>query len=155
MIDTEPGSSAPWLMKCYVTGTEEGYMNDKKQYIHNKQLVPYAKKLRSQMTDEERKLWCCYLKEYPIRFIRQKVIFKYIADFYCPKAKLVIELDGSQHYEEKEMKYDKERTEFLNSEGIMVLRFTNSSIHKDFRSVCEYIEQTVNKRTGNTSHTTY
>ena len=112
-------------------------MDEKKQYIHNKQLVSYAKKLRSQMTDEERKLWYCYLKEYPVRFIRQKVLFKYIADFYCPKAKLVIELDGSQHYEEKEMEYDKERTAFLNSKGIMVLRFTNSSIHNEFRNVCE------------------
>ena len=72
--------------------------------------------------------------------------------FYCPKAKLVIELDGSQHYEEKEMEYDKERTAFLNSKGIMVLRFTNSSIHNEFRNVCEYIEQTVNKRMENISY---
>ncbi len=127
-------------------------MDEKKQYIQNKQLVPYAKKLRSQMTDEERKLWYCYLKEYPVRFTRQKVLYRYIADFYCPKAKLAIELDGSQHYEENEMKYDKERTDFLNSKGIMVLRFTNSRIHKEFRNVCEYIEQTVNKRIENTSH---
>ena len=82
-------------------------MDEKKQYIHNKQLVSYAKKLRSQMTDEERKLWYCYLKEYPVRFIRPNVLFKYIADFYCPKAKHVIEIDGSQPYVENEMEYDK------------------------------------------------
>ena len=104
------------------------------------------------MTKEERHLWYDFLRLYPIRFLRQKVIDNYIVDFYCNEARLIIELDGSQHYEEKEMEYDKERTAFLNSKGIMVLRFTNSSIHNEFRNDCEYIEQTVNKRMENISY---
>ena len=120
-------------------------MDEKKQYIHNKQLVPNAKKLRSQMTDEERKLWYCYLKEYPVRFIRQKILFKYIADFYCPKAKLVIELDGSQHYGEKGLLKDKIRTETIESRKLTVIRIPNNEINDNFREVCEYINSVVQK----------
>ena len=68
---------------------------------HNKQLVPLAKQLRKEMTKEERHLWYDFLRSYPVRFSRQKVLGKYIADFYCAEAKLVIELDGSQHYEDR------------------------------------------------------
>ena len=137
------------VVRCAVLRRAGGIVMQSK---HNKQLVPLAKHLRKEMTKEERHLWYDFLCSYPVRFSRQKVLGKYIADFYCPKAKLVIELDGSQHYEEKEMEYDKERTAFLNSKGIMVLRFTNSSIHNEFRNVCEYIEQTVNKRMENISY---
>ena len=70
-------------------------------YKHNKEIVPLAKTLRKNMTKEEKHLQYDYLKEYPIRFIRQKIIGKYIVDFYCAKAKLVIELDGSRHYDDK------------------------------------------------------
>ena len=80
---------------------------------HNKQLVPLAKQLRKEMTKEERHLWYDFLRGYPIRFSRQKVLGKYIADFYNAKAKLVIELDGSQHYENDNMQKDTERTDFL------------------------------------------
>ena len=82
-------------------------------YKHNKEFVPLAKTLRKNMTKEEKHLWYDYLREYPIRFIRQKVIGKYIVDFYCAKAKLVIELDGSQHYDDKGIAKDTLRTEFL------------------------------------------
>ena len=68
---------------------------------HNKQLVPLAKQLRKEMTKEERHLWYDFLRAYPVRFSRQKVLGKYIADFYSAEAKLVIELDGSQHYEDR------------------------------------------------------
>ena len=68
---------------------------------HNKALTPIARKLRKDMTREERHLWYDFLREYPIRFLRQKVIGSYVVDFYCAAAKLVVELDGSQHYEEK------------------------------------------------------
>ena len=71
---------------------------------HNKQLVPLAKQLRKEMTKEERHLWYDFLRSYPVRFSRQKVLGKYIADFYCAEAKLVIELDGSQHYEDRNIK---------------------------------------------------
>ena len=80
---------------------------------HNKQLVPLAKQLRKEMTKEERHLWYDFLHSYPVRFSRQKVLGKYIADFYSAEAKLVIELDGSQHYEDRNVKKDTDRTAFL------------------------------------------
>ena len=86
-------------------------------YKHNKEIVPIAKTLRKNMTKEEKHLWYDYLREYPIRFIRQKTIGKYIVDFYCAKAKLVIEVDGSQHYEDKGIEKDALRTEFLKQYG--------------------------------------
>lgn len=84
---------------------------------HNKQLVPLAKQLRKEMTKEERHLWYDFLRSYPVRFSRQKVLGKYIADFYCAEAKLVIELDGSQHYEDRNIKKDADRTAFLEGYG--------------------------------------
>ena len=83
------------------------------QSKHNKQLVPLARQLRKEMTKEERHLWYDFLRSYPVRFSRQKVLGKYIADFYSADAKLVIELDGSQHYEDGNMKKDGDRTAFL------------------------------------------
>ena len=80
---------------------------------HNKDIVPAAKMLRKNMTKEEKHLWYDFLRQYPIRFYRQKVLGKYIADFYCAEAKLVIELDGSGHYTEEGKRYDEERTAFL------------------------------------------
>ena len=68
---------------------------------HNPKLVPSAKNLRKNMTNEERHLWYEFLRDYPLRFSRQKILGKYIVDFYCAKAKLVIEVDGSQHFETK------------------------------------------------------
>ena len=85
---------------------------------HNKQLVPLAKQLRKEMTKEERHLWYDFLRSYPVRFSRQKVLGKYIADFYCAEAKLVIELDGSQHYEDRNIKKDADRTAFLEGYGL-------------------------------------
>ena len=79
---------------------------------HNKQLVPFAKQLRKEMTKEERHLWYDFLRAYPVRFSRQKVLGKYIADFYSAEVKLVIELDGSQHYEDMNAEKDAERTAF-------------------------------------------
>ena len=85
------------------------------QSKHNKQLVPLAKQLRKEMTKEERHLWYDFLRSYPVRFSRQKVLGKYIADFYSAEAKLVIELDGSQHYEDRNVKKDADRTAFLGT----------------------------------------
>ena len=110
---------------------------------HNKQLVPFAKQLRKDMTKEERHLWYDYLKTYPVRFLRQKVLWHYIADFYCAKAKLVIELDGSQHYEDINQEKDMERTAFLEHHGLTVLRIPNNEVSKNFRGVCEYIDSAV------------
>lgn len=110
---------------------------------YNKDLIKNAKIPRKRMTDEERKLWYCFLRNYPVRFFRQKVVYKYIADFYCPTANLVIELDGSQHYEEKGLTYDDERNRFLEEHGIRVIHIANNQIHTNFRNVCEYIDMLV------------
>ena len=113
----------------------------------NKKLKQYAQELRKSQTKEESLLWYCFLSKYPHRFRRQYVIGNYIADFYCHKAKLVVELDGSQHYDPSEMENDRKRTEYLESQGLQVLRFTNLDIQREFRSVCEMIDRTVKERT--------
>lgn len=113
------------------------------QYKHNKQLVPFAKHLRKEMTKEERHLWYDFLQPYPVKFSRQKVLGKYIADFYSAEAKLVIELDGSQHYEDGNTEKDMQRTEFLQGYGLTVIRIPNNEVSRNFRGVCEYIDAAV------------
>ena len=113
-------------------------------YIQSRQLVPLARELRKNMTPQERDLWYKYLRNHPLKFTRQKVLGKYIADFYCASAKLVIELDGSQHYEEKGLEADRERTDFLKSYGIRVLRIPNNAVTKNLRGVCDYIDGILN-----------
>ena len=111
---------------------------------HNKTIVSTARMLRKNMTKEEKHLWYDYLRTYPVRFLRQKVLGKYIVDFYCAEAKLVIELDGSQHYEEKGIEYDAERTAYLEKYGLRVIRIENIEINKNFDGICEYIDRLVN-----------
>ena len=113
------------------------------QSKHNKQLVPFAKQLRKEMTKEERHLWYDFLRTYPVRFTRQKVLGRYIADFYSAEAKLVIELDGSQHYEDINAEKDAERTAFLEGYGLTVIRIPNNEVMRNFRGVCEYIDDAV------------
>ena len=117
---------------------------------HNKENLPLARALRNNMTKEEKHLWYDCLKPYHkqcgIVFLRQKTFDDYIVDFYCPQAKLVIEIDGSQHFEEEAELYDKKRTEFLNSLGISVIRYTNKDIHTRFSEVCEDIDYHVTAR---------
>jgi len=110
------------------------------RYKHNKSLVPFARQLRKEMTKEERHLWYDFLRSYPVRFSRQKVLGKYIVDFYSAEAKLVIELDGSQHFEKENMDYDEERTAFLEGYGLRVLRIPNIEVTRNFHGVCEYID---------------
>ena len=100
------------------------------------------------MTAQERKLWHLFLKKYPIRFLRQKVIDNYIVDFYCSKAKLVIELDGSQHYQEKNENGDLQRDKHMADRGLLVLRFPNNDVNERFAEVCQMIHDTVCKRVG-------
>lgn len=114
---------------------------------YNARLIPFARALRKNMTKEERHLWYDFLRDYPIKFVRQKVIGKYIADFYSAKAKLIIELDGTQHYIESGLKKDTERTNFLEEYGLKVLRIPNNYVNQNFSGVCELIENTVNERT--------
>ena len=113
------------------------------QRKHNRQLIPLAKHLRREMTKEERHLWYDFLRSYPVRFSRQKVLGKYIADFYSAQAKIVIELDGSEHYEPDELKNDADRTAFLEEYGIRVIRIPNNEVTGNFRGVCEYIDAAV------------
>ena len=101
------------------------------QSKHNKQLVPFAKQLRKEMTKEERHLWYDFLRTYSVRFSRQKVLGKYIADFYSAEAKLVIELDGSQHYEEINVEKDTDRTAFLEGYGLTALRIPNNEVMRN------------------------
>ena len=110
---------------------------------NNKQLVPLAKQLRKEMTKEERHLWYDFLHSHSVRFSRQKVLGKYIADFYSAEAKLVIELDGSQHYDPDEMQKDVERTAFLEEYGLTVIRIPNNEVSRNFCGVCEYIDAAV------------
>lgn len=113
---------------------------------HNKKLTSLAQNLRKQMTKEEQQLWYRYLREYPIQFRRQVTCGQYILDFYCAKAKLAIELDGSQHYEPEAVKEDTVRTQYLESLGVMVLRFPNNAIWDNLNGVCEQIDITINER---------
>ncbi len=107
---------------------------------HNPALTANARNLRKSMTKEERHLWYDFLRTYPVRFLRQKVIDRYIVDFYCHEAKLVIELDGSQHYEEKGLLKDDIRTERIEERNLTVLRVPNNAVNQNFSGVCEYID---------------
>ena len=88
-------------------------------------------------------MWYDFLRTYSIRFSRQKVLGKYIADFYSAEAKLVIELDGSQHYEDTNAEKDAERTVFLEGYGLTVIRIPNNEVMRNFCGVCEYIDAAV------------
>ena len=112
----------------------------------NQNLKTYAQTLRKNMTKEEAHLWYQFLCRYPLRFRRQYVIGNYIADFYCHQAKLVVELDGSQHYSPEEQEYDQRRTNYMQSQGLSVLRFSNLDIMRRFRDVCEAIDMTAKER---------
>lgn len=106
----------------------------------------YARELRSNATVEENTLWYRYLRRYPVRWYRQRIIGPFIADFYCKSLKIVIELDGSQHYEEESMAYDKKRSAYFESLGIEVIRFTNTDIKTRFAAVCDAIDLKVAQR---------
>ena len=115
---------------------------------HNNKIVPFAKELRKNMTKEERHLWYDFLRDYPVRFKRQKVLGKYIADFYCAKANIVVELDGSQHYEQEGLMDDEKRTEYLSQFGIKVVRISNLDVLKNFEGVCTFIDNEVKQSIG-------
>ena len=107
--------------------------------FRNKNLTENSKKLRREMTREEKRLWYDFLKNLPVTVHRQKIIGKYIVDFCIPKNSLVIELDGSQHYIRENRENDSERDSFLSEQGFTVLRYSNRQIKEKFREVCEDI----------------
>ena len=108
--------------------------------------VEYARKLRKDMTPWERKLWYCFLKQYPVRFHRQKPMGRYIVDFFCPKAGLVVELDGGGHFTSEQKAKDDERTGLLEQLGLKIIRFSNMDIDKNFEGVCMVIDREVRNR---------
>ena len=108
-----------------------------------------ARRLRREMTPHERKLWYLFLRKYPVKIFKQRIIGSYIVDFYCASAGLVIELDGSQHYEPQGVSYDAERSRFLAGLGLEVLRFSNRDIDRDFSGVCVKIDLTIRRRLQN------
>lgn len=110
---------------------------------YNKKNIPLAKKLRKNATPQENHLWYDFLSKYEIRFQRQKSIGNFIADFYCHSARLVVEIDGSQHYTESGIEKDSFRTEVLTELGLKVIRFSNRQINTNFRGVCEYIDAVI------------
>ncbi len=110
---------------------------------YNKKLIPIAKDLRNNATRQENHLWYDFLRTYPIRFQRQKTIDEFVVDFYCHKAGLVIELDGSQHYTDEGIINDEKRTQVLNKHNLEVLRFSNLDIDKNFTGVCAMIEEKI------------
>ena len=120
----------------------EGYKIERK---HNSQLTSKAKVLRKNMTNEQRHLWYDFLRSYPVRFLRQKVIDNYVVDFYCHDARLIIELDGSQHYSENGLLKDKIRTERIEERNLTVVRIPNNEVNKNFSGICEYIDLLVTK----------
>ena len=110
---------------------------------YNGKNIKIAKSLRKNATKQENHLWYDFLSKYKIRFQRQKAIDNFIADFYCHKAKLIIEIDGSQHFTDAGMKKDDFRTEILEGYDLKVIRFSNRQINENFRGVCEYIDYIV------------
>ena len=115
---------------------------------YNGNNVPFARELRKNATPQEKHLWYDFLSTYKIRFQRQKPIDNFIADFYCHKAKLVIEIDGSQHFTEEGIEKDEFRTEVLSAYDLLVIRFTNRQVDKNFYGVCAYIDLIVKARTN-------
>ena len=125
-------------------GFDEGVVA--KMNAYNKNNLSLAKLLRKNMTSQERKLWFLFLRNYPVKFYRQRPVDNFILDFYCAKAKLAIELDGSGHYEPVQIEKDTERTAKLKHYGIDVLRISNLDIDNNFKAVCDYIDIVVNRK---------
>ena len=114
----------------------------------NGQMLPRARDLRRNMTPQEKKLWYQFLRQYPVKIYKQRIVESFIVDFYCASAKLVIELDGSQHYTEQGEVYDAERSACLARCGLEVIRFTNAEIDSEFDAVCNKIHAAIQNRKG-------
>ena len=112
----------------------------------NNELLNVARILRRNMTRQEKHLWYDFLRYYPVKIYKQRIIDNFIADFYCHSARLVIELDGSQHYTSRGKAHDAARTEILERYGIYVLRFSNRDVDKNFEGVCRMIDRVINER---------
>lgn len=116
------------------------------EIYRNFKLRDVSRILRKNMTKQEKHLWYDYLAKYPIRWYKQRIIDNFIVDFYCSRAKLIVELDGSQHYTEQGEAYDKERSEIIESYGIKVIRFSNGDVDTNFEGICAEIDRVVKER---------
>ena len=105
-----------------------------------------ARTLRRNLTPQEHKLWYVFLRDYPVKIYKQRIIESFVVDFYCAQARLVIELDGSQHYTEQGRAYDAERSAVLEQYGLLVLRFANNDVDNHFDAVCAQIHNTIQHR---------
>lgn len=123
-------------------------MKDFKFTGYNNELKENSRELRKNMTEQERRLWYCFLKKYPIKIYRQRAIGNYIADFYCSKAKVVIEIDGSQHFTDEGLDYDYYRTQAINEFGVSVVRFSNYDVNTNFGGVCLEIDREICEKLG-------
>lgn len=113
---------------------------------YKSKLIPKAKELRKNMTPQERHLWYDFLRSYPVRFQRQKAIGTFIVDFYCHSAKLIVEIDGSQHFSVQGSAYDAQRTKQLEEYSVAVIRFSNYDVNTNFDGVCMEIDRVVMER---------
>lgn len=128
-----------------ILGAEHSEADEGKAMTNN-EILRRSQTLRKQMTKEERHLWYDFLKTYPVQFKRQYPIGCYFADFFCYRAKLVLELDGSQHYDSQHLAYDAQRTAFMEEQGYYVLRISNLDVMRQFASVCAVIDNVVHER---------
>ena len=119
---------------------------DQQQIKKNNDLLKIAKILRRNMTRQEKHLWYDFLKRYPVKIYKQRIIDNFIADFYCHQARLVIEIDGANHYTIDGKAYDEARTEVLERYGLYVLRFSNNDIDDKFDGVCYEIDKIIQER---------
>ncbi|MBQ9081885.1 MAG: endonuclease domain-containing protein [Clostridia bacterium] len=110
-----------------------------------------ARKLRKEMTPQERKLWYMFLRKYPVKVYKQRIIDRFVVDFYCASAKLVIEIDGIQHYDAQGKAYDQERSAILEAYGLKVVRYSNTAVDLNFAAVCEDIDRIIRERRGEDS----
>ena len=114
------------------------------QFHYGSKLTEKAKELRKNMTKEEKHLWYDYLSKHKVKFYRQRPIDDYyIVDFFSLQAKLVIEIDGSQHYEDEGLRKDEIRDRYLNKIGLRVVRIQNIDINQNFEGVCEYLDRVI------------
>ena len=119
---------------------------EEKSLRKNNKLLNIARILRRNMTRQEKHLWYDFLRYYPVKIYKQRIIDDFIADFYCHSARLIIELDGLQHYTNQGRAHDAARTEVLEKYGIFVLRFSNRDVDDNFEDVCRMIDRVINER---------
>ncbi len=124
----------------------KGVLVERERVTKNNALLGRARELRRAMTPQERHLWYDFLRDYPVKIYKQRIIDSFIADFCCASARLVIEVDGAQHFTPEGISCDAARTEAIQRYGLQVNRFTNHEIDREFEAVCDEIRRRINLR---------